>query len=84
MRTTIDKAGRVVIPVALRQQAGLLPGTELEIVAEGFSLRLERSVSGPELERRGNRWVVSPTVPQDQRPQVDLATLISKERDRWP
>ena len=29
MRTTIDKAGRVVIPAALRERAGLTPGSEL-------------------------------------------------------
>jgi len=31
MRTTIDHAGRVVIPKALRERAGLKPGTEIEI-----------------------------------------------------
>jgi AbrB family looped-hinge helix DNA binding protein len=31
MKTTIDRAGRVVIPKSLRQRAGLEPGMELEI-----------------------------------------------------
>jgi AbrB family looped-hinge helix DNA binding protein len=39
MRTTVDKAGRVVLPKNLRLQVGLTPG-EVEIVVEGSSLRI--------------------------------------------
>jgi AbrB family looped-hinge helix DNA binding protein len=31
MKTTIDGAGRVVIPKPMRDEAGLRPGTELEV-----------------------------------------------------
>jgi AbrB family looped-hinge helix DNA binding protein len=31
MRTTIDKAGRLVIPKEIRKKAGLEPGTEVKI-----------------------------------------------------
>lgn len=40
MRATIDKAGRLVIPKALRDRLGLGPG-EVEIVADGAGLRVE-------------------------------------------
>lgn len=40
MQTTIDKAGRVVIPKALRDAVGLVPG-EVEIVVSGAGLRIE-------------------------------------------
>jgi AbrB family looped-hinge helix DNA binding protein len=33
MRTTIDMAGRVVVPKALREQLGFAAGTELELIA---------------------------------------------------
>jgi AbrB family looped-hinge helix DNA binding protein len=33
MRTTIDMAGRVVVPKALREQLGFAAGTELEVIA---------------------------------------------------
>jgi AbrB family looped-hinge helix DNA binding protein len=33
MRTTIDMAGRLVVPKALREQLGFAAGTELEVIA---------------------------------------------------
>lgn len=33
MRTTIDAAGRLVVPKPLRDQLGFAPGTELEVRA---------------------------------------------------
>lgn len=33
MRTTIDAAGRIVVPKPLREELGFAPGTELEIDA---------------------------------------------------
>lgn len=40
MITTIDKAGRVVIPKSLRTQFHLVPDTQLELIAEEDSIRL--------------------------------------------
>ena len=40
MRTTIDKAGRVVIPKPLREQVGLAEG-EVELVVDGAGVRIE-------------------------------------------
>ena len=40
MRTTIDQAGRLVIPKALRQELGLTPG-EVDITRDGAGLRIE-------------------------------------------
>ena len=40
MRATIDKAGRLVIPRALRDSVGLAPG-EVEITLDGAGLRIE-------------------------------------------
>jgi len=33
MRTTIDAAGRLVVPKPIREQLGFAPGTELEVKA---------------------------------------------------
>jgi AbrB family looped-hinge helix DNA binding protein len=40
MRATIDQAGRLVIPKALRDTVGLVPG-EVEISADGAGLHIE-------------------------------------------
>lgn len=84
MKTTIDKAGRVVIPAAIRSQADLRPGTELEIILDDFSIRLVRAVPGPKIVRKGNRLVARPTAPPENRPHIDLARLVEEERNRWP
>lgn len=84
MKTTIDKAGRVVIPAPLRARAGLLPGTPLDVILEGDSIRLVRDVPGPRIVRRGGRLVARPSVPPGQRPRIDVAALVEEERNRWP
>ena len=84
MRTTIDKAGRVVIPAAVRDRAGLTPGTELEITVEETGIRIERVAPGPKLVKVGRRLVARPTAPSDSRPAIDISALIEEERNRWP
>jgi AbrB family looped-hinge helix DNA binding protein len=84
MKTTIDKAGRVVIPAGIRERAGLRPGTELEISIDEFGIRLERVAPPPRLVRVGRRLVARPTAAADTRPAVDVAAIIEEERNRWP
>jgi AbrB family looped-hinge helix DNA binding protein len=84
MRTTIDKAGRVVIPSAIRERAGLAPGTALEITVDEFGVRLERVAPAPRLVKVGRRTVARPTVAADARPMMNVAALIEEERNRWP
>jgi AbrB family looped-hinge helix DNA binding protein len=84
MKTTIDKAGRVVIPAAVRERAGLTPGAELEIVEDELGIRLERVAPGPRLVKIGRRLVARPTTNAGSRPRIDIAALIEEERNRWP
>jgi AbrB family looped-hinge helix DNA binding protein len=84
MRTTIDKAGRVVIPAGIRERAGLRAGSEIEITADELGIRIERVAAGPRLIRVGRRLVARPTVSRDDRPLVDVAALVEDERNRWP
>lgn len=84
MRTTIDKAGRVVIPAAIRERAGLTAGAELEIIEDDLGVRLERVAAGPRLVRVGRRLVARPTVSPESRPALDVAALVEEERSRWP
>ena len=84
MRTTIDKAGRVVIPAGIRDRAGLTAGSDVEITVDDFGIRIERVAAGPRLVRVGRRLVARPTVSRDDRPPVDIAALVEDERNRWP
>jgi AbrB family looped-hinge helix DNA binding protein len=56
MKTTIDKAGRLVVPKALRDRLGLRAGP-VEIEADGASLRVE-PITGKNLRRRSGRLVI--------------------------
>jgi len=84
MVTTIDKAGRVVIPAAVRERAGFSPGVTLEVTEDELGIRLQRVAAGPRLVRIGRRLVARPTVGADSRPVVDVAGLVEEERNRWP
>ena len=84
MKTTIDKAGRVVIPAAARERACLRPGTVLDVVVEDLSVRLVRRAPGPKLERVGRRLIARPTAAGKNLPSVNVARLIEEERERWP
>jgi hypothetical protein len=54
------------------------------MVIEGFGLRLVRLAAGPQLVRRGNRWIARSRAAEEERREVDVARLIEEERDRWP
>jgi AbrB family looped-hinge helix DNA binding protein len=84
MRTTIDKAGRVVIPAAVRERAGLTAGSEIEVTEDELGIRLRRVAAPPRLVRIGRRLVARPTVAADERPSIDIAALVEEERNRWP
>lgn len=56
MRTTIDKAGRLVIPKALRDRLGLGPGV-VEVRADGSGLRVEVPAE-ESLDERGGLLVI--------------------------
>jgi AbrB family looped-hinge helix DNA binding protein len=57
MITTIDSAGRIVIPKRLREELGFKPGQELELNAIDGRLEIEHQVTPMRLERRGGRLV---------------------------
>ncbi|HYI14773.1 MAG TPA: AbrB/MazE/SpoVT family DNA-binding domain-containing protein [Thermomicrobiales bacterium] len=57
MKTTIDAAGRLVIPKEIRRQAGLRPGTQLEVRWHDGRIEIEPAAMPVRLERRGRLLV---------------------------
>lgn len=57
MRATIDKAGRLVLPKALRDRLGLGPG-EVEVTVDGAGVRVE-PIATDTLVQRSGRLVVA-------------------------
>lgn len=57
MRTTIDSAGRLVVPKALRDALGLRGGEELDARARDGRLEIEPAPTPMHLERRGRGLV---------------------------
>lgn len=57
MRTTMDKAGRIVIPASLRERVGLIPGP-VDLILDGNGIRIE--IDAPDnLIEKGGRLVIA-------------------------
>jgi AbrB family looped-hinge helix DNA binding protein len=62
MQTTIDKAGRLVIPKALREAAGLRPG-EVHVELVGAELRVRPRAEDRFVEEDGRLVIPAQGVP---------------------
>ena len=83
MITTIDQAGRIVIPKDIREKAGLAAGTEIEIIYDGTGIRIHRAVPAPKLDRIRGRLVARPTASTETMEELDVADIVEAERERW-
>jgi bifunctional DNA-binding transcriptional regulator/antitoxin component of YhaV-PrlF toxin-antitoxin module len=63
MRTTIDKAGRLVIPKSLREEAGC--SGEVEVVLDGTGIRIDAVATGRLSEEDGRPVIASAGTPID-------------------
>jgi len=63
MKTTIDAAGRVVVPKALRRAIGLQPGSEIEMRVSDGRIEMEPAPLEVRMERRGGLLVAVPAEP---------------------
>ncbi len=60
MRVTIDRAGRHVVPKALRDELGIVGGTELEAVARSGRIELQPVQTPLTLVERDGVLVAAP------------------------
>lgn len=60
MKTTIDRAGRVVIPKEIRQVAGLRPGDTIDVVFKEGEVAIRPTGVEMRLEKRGRFTVIVP------------------------
>jgi AbrB family looped-hinge helix DNA binding protein len=67
MKTAIDRAGRIIVPKALRDALGLKPGQPLEIRAAHDRLEIEIAATTMRLKKRGKGAVA---VPQSSLPPL--------------
>jgi len=60
MKATLDSAGRIVVPKALRQALGLKPGQTLDVRAGDGRLEIEIAATPMKLAKRGKGVVAVP------------------------
>jgi AbrB family looped-hinge helix DNA binding protein len=76
MMTTMDAAGRLVLPKAARERARFRPGVPLEVRVVDGRIEIEPAPTRVTLEQRSGFWVASPAepVPTLTQDQVDRTT----------
>jgi len=85
MRTTIDRAGRVVIPKEIRERAGLKSGSEVEVRCTEGIVEIAPPAAKGRLVREGSLlvWEPEPGVPPITSDDVNKAIEdMWQERER--
>lgn len=77
MKTTIDAAGRLVVPKSLRDQFHFTPGTELEIEPTIDGVIIRPADRGPALVNREGVLVHH----GPQATDLDIAAFVRQERE---
>jgi AbrB family looped-hinge helix DNA binding protein len=80
MQTTIDNAGRVVIPKAVRDRLGLVPGSPIEIHERDGRLELEAMATPMHLVPHGHGVAAVPDT--DLPALTDAIVRATLERSR--
>ena len=81
MTSTIDSAGRVVIPKKVREAARLRPGTRVRFRVEAEGVRVEPESLSVTFERRGTMVVAVPETPVPTLSAEEVARTIDEIRE---
>jgi AbrB family looped-hinge helix DNA binding protein len=89
MRTTIDAAGRIVIPKAIRERAGLYVGVSIDVRVDDDGVILTPAPAEHRLVRRGRLLVVArseeaPLVTDEDVEAIRDEILSERAHDAWP
>jgi AbrB family looped-hinge helix DNA binding protein len=76
-KLSLDKAGRVVIPKALRQELRLGPGDTLQLESQGDEITLRPLRPEALLKKERGVWVY-----QGEPTHVSIPDLIDREREK--
>jgi AbrB family looped-hinge helix DNA binding protein len=82
MRSTIDAAGRVVIPKALRERLGLTGGEPIEIRERDGTIEIEAAPTPMSLVETADGAVAVPVPDRDLPPLTDELVRATVERTR--
>ncbi|MCC7180641.1 MAG: AbrB/MazE/SpoVT family DNA-binding domain-containing protein [Acidobacteria bacterium] len=80
MITTIDSAGRIVLPKVVRERAQLSPGIPLEVRVVDGRIEIEPAAARVVVEDRGGLWVATPLEPHQVLTQDQVDTTIESLR----
>ncbi len=81
---TIDKAGRLVLPKAIRDTLKLSPGDKLELNLSGDRVTLRPRHPEPPLRRKQGVWVYSSDQPLSAQEVRDAIRNTREQRSRGP
>jgi AbrB family looped-hinge helix DNA binding protein len=82
MKTTMDRTGRHDIPKAIRREARIEPGADLEIRVRDGRIEIEPAPLDVKLRKRGILTVAVPSRPVPPLTQEEVATTIASLRRR--
>lgn len=80
MRTTIDAAGRIVVPKAVRDALGLGAGQEVEIVARDGRIEIAAPPVAMRLEARDGLAVAVPDQPLPTLTATEVREVLEQTR----
>ncbi len=83
MPSTIDAAGRLVIPKRVREAARLRPGTQVRFRVESEGVLIEPAPLSVTFERRGTVVVAVPRTPVPVMSSGDVARAIDEVRESY-
>ena len=80
MLTTMDSAGRLVLPKAIRERAQLSPGAPIEVRVVDGRVELEPAYAQVTLEKRNGFWVAAPAEAPPVLTQDEVDATIAASR----